>query len=280
VGQTSRSDAGVHPFDRATAVTAMGDGGFQGRTSDAYWNFNGAFGGATAATMLRAVMEHPRRAGTPLAITVNFCAPVAKGEFAIAVHEVRSNRSTQHWSMELSQAGIGVAAIATAVLAQRRETWEHHAARMPAVAPPEGLPLLPTQGMMAWLQNYEFRFPAGMPRLADATPDTEPGSAKSLVWISERRPRPLDFLSLLAFADTFFGRIFHVRGAIFPIGTVSMTTYFHVDAGDLAAVGSGPILGDADGRVFTKGFSDQIGDLWSRDGRLLATSHQIVYFRV
>ena len=35
----------------------------------------------------------------------------------------------------------------------------------------------------------------------------------------------------------------------------------------------------ADGKVFTKGFSDQTGDLWSRDGRLLATSHQIVYFR-
>ena len=37
--------------------------------------------------------------------------------------------------------------------------------------------------------------------------------------------------------------------------------------------------GEADAKVFNKGFSDQTGDLWSRDGRLLATSHQIVYFR-
>jgi Thioesterase-like superfamily len=81
------------------------------------------------------------------------------------------------------------------------------------------------------------------------------------------------------FADTFFGRIFHVRGAMFPIGTLSMTTYFHADADDLAAVGVAPVFSTADSRIFTKGFSGQTGDLWSRDGRLLATSHQIVYFR-
>ncbi len=269
----------THPFDTATAVQAVGDGTFAGRTSDDYWNFTGPFGGATAATLLRAAMEHPRSFGTPLSFTVNFCAPVTKGEFRIAVREIRSNRSTQHWSMELEQADAGITATATAVFAQRRASWAHQAAQMPSAAAFEGLPSLPTQGLMAWMQHYDFRFASGMPRRLGPTPNAEPASARSQVWISERRPRPLDFLSLLAFADTFFGRIFHVRGAMFPIGSVSMTTYFHADADDLAAVGDAPVLGEADAKVFTKGFSDQTGDLWSRDGRLLATSHQIVYFR-
>ena len=90
MNETAGSDVGDHPFDRATAVRALGEGKFAGRTSDDYWNFTGPFGGATAATLLRAVMEHPRCAGTPLSFTVNFCAPVAKGDFKISVREVRS----------------------------------------------------------------------------------------------------------------------------------------------------------------------------------------------
>src|ERR1017187_3098669 len=69
-----------HLFDDATRVTP-GDSRWSGRTSDDYWAFVGPFGGATAATILRALIEHPQRAGDPLSLTVNFCAPIAQGEF-------------------------------------------------------------------------------------------------------------------------------------------------------------------------------------------------------
>jgi len=45
-----------HPFDDATRITA-GDSSWQGHTSDDYWAFVGPFGGATAATILRALIE-------------------------------------------------------------------------------------------------------------------------------------------------------------------------------------------------------------------------------
>jgi acyl-CoA thioesterase len=279
VSEIAATNRLAHPFDRATALEAKGEGSFAGRTSDAYWNFTGPFGGATAATLLRAAMEHPRRAGTPLALTVNFCAPVAKGDFTIAVREIRTNRSTQHWCAELSQAEVGIAATATVAFAARRETWAHQPARPPRVPAPETLTPLPMRGMMAWLHNYEFRFALNMPQRLGTTPNAEPASALSHVWVNDAPARPVDFLSLTALADTFFGRIFHVLGAMVPIGTVSMTTYFHADAADLAAHGSAPLLGAADAKVFNKGYSDQTVDLWSRAGRLLATSHQIVYFR-
>jgi hypothetical protein len=69
-----------HLFDDATRITA-GDSRWQGRTSPDYWAFVGPFGGFTAATILRALMEHPQVAGDPLALTVNFCAPIAEGAF-------------------------------------------------------------------------------------------------------------------------------------------------------------------------------------------------------
>jgi acyl-CoA thioesterase len=275
----SETAASTHPFDRATSLQAAGDSVFAGCTSDEYWNFTGPFGGTTAATLLRAAMEHPKRIGTPLALTVNYCAPVAKGDFTITAREVRTNRSTQHWYLELSQAEAGTAATATAVFAIRRETWAHQPAKPPEVPPPEALPVLPTRGMMAWLNHYEYRFALNMPKRLGPTPSAEIGSTLSHAWIGDKPARALDFLSLAAMCDTFFGRIFLARGAMVPIGTVSMTTYFHVDADGLAAVGNAPLLGVADASVFTQGYADQTAQLWSRDGRLLATTQQIVYFR-
>src|SRR4051812_50200625 len=71
-----------HLFDDATQVTA-GDSRWQGKTSEDYWAFVGPFGGATAATILRALIDHPQRSGDPLALTVNYCAPIAAGRFGL-----------------------------------------------------------------------------------------------------------------------------------------------------------------------------------------------------
>jgi hypothetical protein len=85
-----------HLFDEATRVVA-GDSRWQGRTSPDYWAFVGPFGGATAASMLRALIEHPERAGDPLSMTVNYCALIAEGEFDLDIRLVKANRSSQHW---------------------------------------------------------------------------------------------------------------------------------------------------------------------------------------
>ncbi|MFN5455659.1 acyl-CoA thioesterase domain-containing protein, partial [Bradyrhizobium sp.] len=86
----------LHLFDEATRVTA-GDSRWQGRTSPDYWAFVGPFGGVTAATVLRALIQHPQIQGDPLAVTVNYCAPIAEGPFDLDVRLVKANRSSQHW---------------------------------------------------------------------------------------------------------------------------------------------------------------------------------------
>ena len=122
-----------HLFDDATRVTA-GDSRWQGQTSDDYWAFVGPFGGATAATILRALIDHPQRSGDPLSLTVNFCAPIAEGAFDLDVRLVKANRSTQHWCVELTQGGGEVATLATAVFAERRPSWSHLSHRVPRAA--------------------------------------------------------------------------------------------------------------------------------------------------
>src|SRR6266566_7187753 len=145
-----------HLFDDATRVSA-GDSRWQGRTSPDYWAFVGPFGGATAATILRALIEHPQASGDPLSLTVNYCAPIAEGPFDLDVRLVKANRSSQHWCVELSQGGADVATLATAVFAERRPSWSHQVAKYPDVTAFEAT--LPFPKISAsWANQYDFRF--------------------------------------------------------------------------------------------------------------------------
>src|SRR6266436_320785 len=254
-----------HLFDDATKVTA-GDSRWQGHTSQDYWAFVGPFGGATAATILRALIDHPQRAGDPLALTVNFCAPIAQGAFDLDVRLVKANRSTQHWLVELTQGSAEVATLATAVFAERRPSWSHQQAEFPQAPPFEATrPYSKSNLTMSWVRQYDFRFVEGEPRFAGA-PYPAPASAFSKMWIGDRVPRKIDVLSLMSMSDAFFGRIFHVRNEMLPFGTVSLTTYFHADTDDLAAEDINRVLGVADARIFHKSYGDQTGELHFRRG--------------
>ena len=187
-----------HLFDDATRVIA-GDSRWQGRTSPDYWAFVGPFGGFTAATILRALMEHPQRAGDPVVLTVNFCAPIAEGDFDLDVRLARANRSSQHWSVELSQGDTEAATIATAVFAERRPSWSHQVAPFPEATPfEEAKPF--TFKPATWVGQYDMRFVEGFPAVR-ANSAAEPGSAFSKLWIADRVPRRIDHLSLMAMSD-------------------------------------------------------------------------------
>src|SRR4030081_164301 len=265
-----------HLFDDAIRVTA-GDSRWQGRTSAAYWAFVGPFGGAPAAPILRALIDHPQRSGDPLALTVNFCAPIAQGSFDLDVRLVKANRSTQHWCVELTQGGGDVATLATAVFAERRPSWSHQQAQFPQSPPFEQI--LPYPEVAApWVKQYDFRFVEGDPDFS-GTAQAAPPNSFSKLWIGDRVPRKIDLLSLMAMSDAFFGRVFHAKRELVPFGTVSITTYFHVDASDLAAENISRVLAVADTKIFHKSYGDQNGELWSPSGRLLATTTQIAYFK-
>ncbi len=265
----------LHPFDAAIALEPAGDGRWRGHTSPAYANMVGPFGGITAAAILGAAWRHPARQGEPLSLTVNYAGPVADGAFEVTAEPVRTNRSTQHWVVQLRQGG-DVAATATAVFATRRETWSAVEAGFPAAPPPASVPRMPPLERARWTAGYEMRFVKGALELdrPPADPDSE-----SLLWVRDAPPRALDFLSLTGLADVFFPRIFVRRPAWVPIGTVSMTVYFHADAATLAAIGDAHVLGHARAHQFRNGYFDQAAQLWGAGGELLAVSHQIVYYR-
>ena len=272
--------AGEHPLDAALRMTAQPDGSVQTQAPSAYWNMVGPYGGITAAQMLQAVLQHPALLGEPLSISVNFAGPVAAGDVRIDAVPMRTNRSTQHWTVTMSQQDAegqwGVCTTATVITAVRRETFSQDDVTPPAMPKPASCERFDASGAMAWLQRYDMRMVQGaIPKTWD---DSEHETISQL-WVRDAPARALDFAALTALSDVFFPRIWLRRARRVPAGTVGMTVYFHASREQLAQQADKHLLAQASAQAFRNGYFDQSAQLWDAEGRLLATSHQIVYYK-
>ena len=264
-----------HVFDEAIAVQRTGDV-FHASTHPAYSNMVGPFGGITAATVVHALQEHPDVAGDPLAITLNYTAPIADGDWELHTEVVRTNRTNQHWAFRIEQ-NDGVVLTGTAVFGLHRQTWASTEAEPPAAALADDVEEFDFPDFIAWAKNYEMRFVVG--GLEGGASD----DSRSTLWIRDFPERPLDYPALASITDSFYPRVFLRHGTYMPAGTISLTTYFHATPAELEAHGSAHLLATAHAARFAGGYYDQHGRIWSilDDGEpiLLASTHQLVYFK-
>jgi len=264
----------MHPFDHAIELTTTSTNTYQGRIPESYDNMVGPFGGIIVAVILNGILNHKERKGDPVTITVNFAGPVASSPFELKVRLMRTNRSNQHWIAELTQ-DSQVAATATAVLATRQDTWAMPEAQVPRAPRSEEVESWLAPPEPKWIRRYNFKFIQGELTLTGLPAK----GSDSLLWVRDEPERPLDFLSLAAISDVFFPRSFLRRQRLGVAGTVSITTHFHADASSLSHQASRPILAAARGQRFYRGYFNQVAELWSDDGELLASSMQTVFFK-
>ena len=264
----------MHPFDEAVQLTTTSPYTYQGHIPQTYGNMVGPFGGIIVAVILNGILSHEECQGDPVSLTVNFAGPIEDAPFELLVRLMRTNRSNQHWTAELTQ-GSQVAATATVVLATRKETWMMSDATTPVAPRPDEVESWSAPHGPNWLERYDFKFIHGEMTFSD-----QPAKdSESLLWVRDEPERPLDFLSLAAISDVFFPRVFIRRQKLGVAATVSITTHFHADTSSLARQASRPILAAARGQRFYRGYFDQVAELWSDDGELLASSIQMVYFK-
>ncbi|ORA32679.1 acyl-CoA thioesterase [Mycobacterium aquaticum] len=262
-------------FDTALDLQPAGDGRLRGRTMPEWANMVGPFGGITAATLLRAVELQPDRHGRPIALTVNYLAPIVDGDFMISARAVKTNRSNQHWILQLSQ-DDDVKTSATAVFGLRRDTWSATEIVPPPAPRPEEITRSRPPFGLVWFDNYDMRFVDG------AFPAPEEGGSEvstTTLWVRDNPPRPMDFAALTAVCDIFYPRVYLRLGRALPAGTVTMTIYFHADEPEIRSQGDDFVLATARAHRFSGGYLDQTAQPWGRSGALLATTHQFVYFK-
>jgi acyl-CoA thioesterase len=260
-------------FDRDTAVTPRGEGVYAGRIDRGWWVFAGPNGGYVAAILLRALeaaVGDPSRAARSL--TIHYTARPEEGPVEIHTRVEREGRSLTTVSGRMLQEGRNLA-LALAAFSRPREAPELQHAVMPEVVPPErAAPLAPvTTSAISIRERFESRFAYGA-EIGSRSPRAETGG-----WIRLAEPRLVDAPLLVAFADGWPPSLFsHLeRGATRGIPTVDLTVHFRSTLPLAAARPGDWTLVTFRTRVAREGFLEEDGELWSRDGRLLAHSRQL-----
>lgn len=257
-------------FDRDTAVTAEPGGRFSARIDRGWWISRGPNGGYVAAILLRALQEatdDPER--TVRSLTVHFTAPPSEGAVAIDTRIERKGRSLTSASARMTQ-GDRVIAVALAALSKPRDGIEHVQLQMPEVLAPEQC--APSQRNIPIHDRYDVRLALG------SAPFSGGKEALAGGWIRLREPRRADALLVAAYADSMPPALYAAMSSReesrgFP--TVDLTIHFRTP---LPIAGSEPedfTLALFRSRYAKQGFVEEDGELWSRDGQLLAQSRQL-----
>jgi acyl-CoA thioesterase len=146
---------------------------------------------------------------------------------------------------------------------------------MPEVAPPESLPPLPrrTDGTELPMRGrYEQRWAIGAPPFSGA-PEALAGG-----WIRFAEPRVADALLVAALTDAWPPALFTVAQpgtAIGAVPTVDLNVHFRVSLPLAQAKPEDWLLAVFRVREAREGFFEEDGEIWSRDGVLLAQSRQL-----
>ena len=101
----------------------------------------------------------------------------------------------------------------------------------------------------------------------------------SVAWAREFSGRKLDHVQLAFLADLYPPRPFFWSADPRLYATMSLSVYFHATQAEIEAVGADFILTEAIGTRGGHSISGQQARLWSRDGKLLATTEQLGWFR-
>ena len=257
----------VADFERDTAVSPAGDGAFDCEIHPAWWVVAGPNGGYVAAIVVRA-LEAVVAAGRPLrSLTVHYMRAPKEGPALVGTETVREGRSVSFLRATLAQ-GDQVCANAMAVFAADREGMSFDTARPPDVPAPEDVPERRQQRPAAppFAQNFDFRPAIGGPPFEGADEAITGG------WLWPKQgPDQLDAALAVALCDSWFPAMFTAVDAPLAVPTLDLTVHLRAPLPRPADW----VLGSFWTRRAREGFLEEDGELFSRDGELLAQSRQL-----
>jgi acyl-CoA thioesterase len=262
-------------LEEALKLDAAGNGQWHGRADPAYEAMVGTYGGLTSALLLKAVISEANAQGAPSALSVNFVRAVPPGsEIVLRTQLLGGSRSIQSWTAQLSVAGSSdVCASGSVVTAARRESDGLVQPKMPEVPPPEGLDAFYPPGTFG--QQSPVRVALG----ASFDTGSPVGQSHSAAWVREVSGRAIDAIQLAYLCDNYAPRAFYLGGGPRPSATIAYSVYFMATSDEMAEVGDDFTLLEAIG---TRAVQATIGsrvNLWTRSGKLLATSEQLCWFK-
>jgi acyl-CoA thioesterase len=257
-------------FDRATAVAPLGAGAFAAACDPAWFAGRGPNGGYLAAMVLRAmVAEVGDPAREPRSLTCHYLRPPASGPVRIDVTVERTGRATSTLTARLSQDGrqcvLGVAAFGIDVPARAA-----YAGAPPAVPAPEEIaPRDNTASGLSIVSRFEARPALGAEMFAGADEALTGG------WLRFADPGAVDAVALAMFADAWWPAPWVRLREPVAAPTIDLTIHFRAPRAAAALAAGDPVLAVFRSTMAADGFFEEDGELWTRDGVLLAHSRQL-----
>jgi len=260
-------------FDVETAVRAIAPGRFEATIDPGWQVARGPNGGYVAAILLRALAEtvaDPSRHARSL--TVHYTAPASDGPIEITTATERTGRSLSSCSGRILQ-GDKLVAIAMGAFSSPREGPRFCDLMMPDVPPPEMVEAvaLPDDAPPIARRWETLPVLGSMPY-----PGMEP--TKEAVgggWIRLPEHRVADETVIAAMTDAWLPPVFARLGEPVVVPTVDLTIHFRSVLPHPDAHPDDFVFVRFRTTVAAEGFLEEDGEVWSRDGVLLAQSRQL-----
>jgi acyl-CoA thioesterase len=257
-------------FDRATALEPLGDGVYAGTVDAGWFAGRGPNGGYLAAIVLRAmVAEVGDAAREPRSLTCHYLRPPAAGPVRVDVTVERAGRATSTVTARLTQderqCVLGVAAFGIEIAAPAE-----YATAPPDVAAPEEIaPVDNTSSGLSIVSRFEARPAIGEAMFAGAREAVTGG------WLRFAEPRATDAIALAMFADAWWPTPWVRLREPVAAPTLDLTVHFRAPRAAAALPAGEPVLAVFRSTTAADGFFEEDGELWTRDGVLLAQSRQL-----
>lgn len=267
----------ISRFARDTAVTALGDGRYEANIDRGWWIVRGPNGGYVAAIVLRALAvavddesRHPR------SLTVHYTAPPVEGPAEVHTTIERKGRSITTASARLVQDGR-TCAFAIGAFSDAWPGPEVQDRSRPVAPPPEKCkPQAPRPpgdtsqfAPPPLIARYDMRWAIGAP------PRTDGDQAVAGGWIRFSDPQRVDAFAAAAIADAWVPPIFSRVAQPMVVPTIDLTVHFRSRLPLLESADDDWLLCMFRTTVVQEGFLEEDGEIWSRDGRLIAHSRQL-----
>ncbi len=244
-----------------------------------WWIVRGPNGGYVAAVMLRAMHDtvaDPTR--HPRSLTIHYTAPPSEGPISVHTSIEKQGRSITTVIARLVQ-GDRLCALAIGAFSDVWPGPEVQDRTFPVAPPPERCtsafpdrPSDPPVGEFSpppLMDRYEMRWAIGSP------PRTDGDQALAGGWIRFADPHLVDACAVAAIADAWVPPIFGRVSQPMVVPTVDLTIHFRSRVPLEAAAADDWLLCMFRTTVVQEGFLEEDGEIWSRDGRLIAHSRQL-----
>jgi acyl-CoA thioesterase len=258
-------------FELETAVRRTGSDAFEGNVDPSWWVARGPHGGYLSAIILRALTETLDNPSRPVrSFTTHFASAPKEGAIEIETRVERAGRSMSFLAARTTQ-GDSVVALTLAAFSDSRAGFDFDDSVMPEAPSPEEGFKVPAEGtgIPSFLGKFDMRWTMGGPPYS--------GSPEAVVggWIRLEPPTVADAPVVACLLDAWAPAIFPRATQRVLCPTIDLTMHFRNDLPLAGAAADDFLLGRFSSKLSRDGFFEEDGELWSKDGVLIAQSRQL-----